>query len=280
MQVMTRRWGVIEYGQSALFYYPDAASSIMEFQHIREEKRGRIAIIWLNRQDKLNSLTVDLVREMQACIDGLEPEETRVVLIRGMGKHFSSGADINGFRDLDSMGGLNFHRTLNDLVMKIRRFPNPVIAFLHGYSMGGGLEIAESADIRIASDSAVISQPEINIGINAGAGGNVILPRLVGRGRAMYLILTGDRISAQKASEIGLVDMVYPDATAWEDALGIAEKISGKPLDTMRFAKIAVNSAWESSIESSLELEAALFGNLFSSVETKERIAAFLSKSR
>ncbi len=252
----------------------------MAYQCIREEKKGKIAIIWLNRPDKLNSLTVDLVKEVQECFDSLDPEESRVVIIRGEGKHFSSGADINGFRELGPMEGFNFHRILNDLVMKIRRFPNPVIAFLHGYSMGGGLEIPESADIRIASDSAVIAQPEINIGINAGAGGNVILPRLVGRGMAMYMILTGDRITAEKAMDIGLVDLVFPDSTAWEQALHTAEKISSKPPDTMRFAKIAVNSAWESSVEASLNLEASLFGNLFSSRETKERISEFLSKSR
>ena len=252
----------------------------MAYESIKVSERDGISIISLNRPEKMNSLTMKMIDEIIEYLDSRHDSDIRAIILRGEGKHYCSGADVSAFPGMGPQQGLEFHLRLNDLAMKIRNFQRPVIAMLHGYSMGGGLEIAESADIRVAGESAVIAQPEINIGINAGAGGNVILPRLVGRGMAMYLILTGERISARKAMEIGLVDLVFPDSTLEEEVMKIASKIRDMPSQTVIYAKMAVSRGSELPVESALSYEAALFGLLFSDKETKSRLEKFLSRQK
>ena len=252
----------------------------MAYENIKVSEKDGISIISLNRPEKMNSLTLKMIDEIIEYLDSRQDSDIRVIILRGEGKHYCSGADVSAFPGMGPQQGLEFHLRLNDLAMKIRNFQRPVIAMLHGYSMGGGLEIAESADIRVAGESAVIAQPEINIGINAGAGGNVILPRLVGRGMAMYLILTGERISARKAMEIGLVDLVFPDPTLEEEVMKIAAKIRDMPSQTVIYAKMAVSRGSELPVESALSYEAALFGLLFSDRETKSRLEKFLNRQK
>ena len=252
----------------------------MAYENIKVSEKDGISIISLNRPEKMNSLTMKMIDEIIEYLDSRQDSDIRVIILRGEGKHYCSGADVSAFPGMGPQQGLEFHLRLNDLAMKIRNFQRPVIAMLHGYSMGGGLEIAESADIRVAGESAVIAQPEINIGINAGAGGNVILPRLVGRGMAMYLILTGERISARKAMEIGLVDLVFADPDLEEEVMKIAAKIRDMPSQTVIYAKMAVSRGSELPAESALSYEAALFGLLFSDRETKSRLEKFLNRQK
>ena len=252
----------------------------MAYENIKVSEKDGISIVSLNRPEKMNSLTMKMIDEIIEYLDSRQDSDIRVIILRGEGKHYCSGADVSAFPGMGPQQGLEFHLRLNDLAMKIRNFQRPVIAMLHGYSMGGGLEIAESADIRVAGESAVIAQPEINIGINAGAGGNVILPRLVGRGMAMYLILTGERISARKAMEIGLVDLVFPDPDLEEEVMKIAAKIRDMPSQTVVYAKMAVSRGSELPVESALSYEAALFGLLFSDRETKSRLEKFLNRQK
>jgi enoyl-CoA hydratase/carnithine racemase len=256
------------------------AYPVMVYENIKVSERDGISTIYLNRPEKMNALTLEMVEELIEYLDSKKNSDTKVIIIRGEGKHYCSGADISAFTKMSPQEGHEFHLRLNDLAIKIRNFSRPVIAMLHGYSMGGGLEIAESADIRIAAESAVIAQPEINIGINAGAGGNVILPRLVGRGMAMYLILTGERISARKAMEIGLVDLVFPDQVVEDEIMKLASKIRDMPSQTVIYAKMAVTRGSEIPVESALGYEAALFGLLFSDKETKSRLDKFMGRGK
>lgn len=252
-----------------------------KYSDITQELNGTVLSIILNRPQRLNSITPTMVDEITDLLNAAETDEgVRIVLIKGSGGNFSSGADISAFRDLGGMSALNFHRKLNSLALKFRSYPKPVIAVMRGYALGGGLELAQSADIRIASESCRLGQPEINIGVNAGAGGNVILPRLIGRGRALHMILTGEKITAQKAYEIGLVDLVFPDDELDDEVNRIAETISEKPQDTVYLSKMAVNFGSEVNITSALEYEATAFGLLFTTPDTRKKVGEFLSRKK
>ncbi|MCL4332981.1 MAG: enoyl-CoA hydratase/isomerase family protein [Candidatus Thermoplasmatota archaeon] len=235
----------------------------------------------LKNPGKLNAITQGMAEELIALLSkyGRDPRY-RAILMGGSGGNYSSGADITAFSDKGPEEALRFHQVLNEVVRSIRSCPKPVIAVLEGYSLGGGLEIAESADIRIASESARIGQPEINIGINAGAGGNVVLPDLVGRGMAMYLILTGRKISGPEAMRIGLVDLVFPADSVWKEAEKIAQEIASKPPATVQAAKSLVNRSRDMSLDSALESEASAFSMLFATQETRERIGKFLNREK
>ncbi len=248
---------------------------------IEVTEAGPVVILKLRNTGKLNAITEGMAGELIAAIEKYEKDDRyRVMLLGGADRNFCSGADITGFANRNTEDALRFHLVLNRVVRTIRSCPKPVLAVLEGYSLGGGLEIAESTDIRIASASAKIGQPEINIGINAGAGGNVILPRLVGRGNAMYLILTGRRISAPEALRMGLVDLVFPDDQLWDEAMKIAMEISSKPVVTVQMAKMAVNNSEDMSVSAALDMEASAFAMLFSTAETKDRIRKFMERER
>lgn len=235
----------------------------------------------LNRPEKLNSLTKKIINEINAALDAAAKNENiKVILIRGSGNNFSSGMDITQFENLSSMDAFNFHRELNKLALRFRDFPKPIIAILRGYALGGGLELAQSADIRIAAESAILGQPEIDLGINAGIGGNAVLPRLVGRGRALYMIFTGDKISARKAYEFGLVDLIFSDSELDERVRDLVQKISEKQSDALYLAKMVVNYGSEFNVSSALEYEAAAFGLLFSKQETKDNVLKFLGRKK
>ena len=235
--------------------------------------------ILINRPEKLNTITTRVADEIISALDECSQDrEVRVVVLSGVGKNFSAGADINQFYGISTDAAIAFHRKLNDLVLKLRSFPKPVIALLHGYALGGGLEISESADIRVATETCTLGQPEVDLGINAGAGGNVVLPRLIGYGKAMYLALTGSKITAAKALEIGLVDAVVPDSSAESFVRELIGKISEKPYDTVSTIKDVMVSSMNSGVPAGLEYEATAFGRLLSTEETRKRISGFISK--
>ncbi|QRF75206.1 3-hydroxypropionyl-coenzyme A dehydratase [Thermoplasmatales archaeon] len=237
--------------------------------------------IMINRPEKLNTITTRVASEILSALEECRfDREVRAVVLTGNGRNFSAGADIKQFYGISIEEAINFHRKLNDVVIKFRSFPKPIIALLHGYALGGGLEISESADIRVATETCIIGQPEIDIGINAGAGGNVILPRLIGHGMALYLALTGSKISASKALEIGLVDMVVPDDSAESFVKGLIEKISEKPYDTVSTIKTVMVNGVGTDVVSALEYEATAFGLLLASDETQDRIGKFVNKHR
>ncbi len=246
--------------------------------HILATDEKPLAILKLRNPGKINAINEEMARELISLIKECDQDSScMAIIIGGDGGNFSSGADIEGFSGRGPEGALAFHALLNEVVRAIRSCAKPVIAVLEGYSLGGGLEIAESCDMRIASEDAKIGQPEINIGINAGAGGNVVLPKLVGRGRALYMILTGRKLSAKEAVEFGLVDFSFPAGSVWKEVRNIALEIASKPPATVRLAKMLVNNSEDMSVNSALDFEAVAFSMLFSTDETKKRIQKFLN---
>ncbi len=233
-----------------------------------------IGFIYFNRENKLNTVTVEMVNEIMDSMDDLK-SKVNVIIIGGK-KNFSAGADINQFKNLNPVNAYKFHLKLNELLKYFRDYDLPVISVLNGYVLGGGLELSLSTDIRICSTTAVLGQPEINIGINAGAGGNVILSKVIGRNRALYMILTGEKIDAKKAYEFGLVDIISDNPE--NEALRIAKIIKEKPVNTVKLAKRVVNKSFDTNLDLSVDYEATVFGLLFSDNETKSRIDKFFKK--
>ena len=240
-----------------------------------------IAWVVLNRPKKLNALSPKLLKELSDALDELEErDDVRVVVIKGEGRAFSAGADVTAFAGVTPLEIARFSRRFQELTLKMQFYTKPLIAAIHGYALGGGLELAMSADIRIASEDAMLGQPEINLGFIPGAGGTQRLPRLVGRGRAKELIFTGDMIPAREAEKIGLVEKVVPPERLDQEARSLALKLAEKPPLALMAAKYAIEYGAESSIWAGLALEASLFGILFSTEDVVEGVTAFLEKRR
>ncbi len=245
------------------------------------EREGRVAILTVNRPDKLNALNTevrDLTLQYLAEIEG--DDGIGAVVITGAGeKAFIAGADIQEFEGrspFDQREAMSFPRVFDVMA----GFPKPVIAMINGFCLGGGCELSMSCDIRVASERARIGQPEINLGLIPGGGGTQRLPRLVGLGRAMKIILTGDMIGAEDALRIGLVDEVVAHDELREKTLELASKIASKSPLTVRVAKEALRASESLSIDDGIRHERDLFCLCFSTEDKKEGVAAFLGKRR
>ncbi|HEX9730423.1 MAG TPA: enoyl-CoA hydratase-related protein [Thermoanaerobaculia bacterium] len=243
------------------------------------EREGRVAILTVNRPDKLNALNQQVRDEALAHLAAIESDDgVGVVVITGAGeKSFIAGADIKEFEGrspLDQREAMRFPRVFDAMAT----FPKPVIAMINGFCLGGGCELAMSCDLRIASDRARLGQPEINLGIIPGGGGTQRLPRLVGLGQAMKIVLTGDMVSAEEALRIGLVDEVVPHEELRARTLELAAKIAAKSPLTLRVAKEAVRASQRLAIEEGILYERDLFCLCFSTEDKQEGVAAFLEK--
>jgi len=251
------------------------------YETLTVEKRGRVAVLTINRPDKLNALSSQVHADGIAALDELKrDQDVRVVVITGSGpKSFIAGADISEFQGKTpiSQRDLFSGRTLFN---SLDSFPKPVIAMVNGFCLGGGNELAMACDIRIASDSAKFSQPEINLGIMCGGGGTQRLSRLVGEGRAMEMVLTGDMIDAASAERYGLVNHVYPADQLEAETMKIAEKIAEKAPIALQLSKEAVKFASRSNLDEGLRREIDLFAICFSTEDKQEGVSAFLEKRK
>lgn len=252
-----------------------------EFETISIEKRGRVAILTIDRPEKLNALNSAVHREGVAALDVLKNDETvRVLVITGSGeKAFIAGADISEFEGKTpvTQRAAFFDRTLFN---SIDSFPKPVIAMVNGFCLGGGNELALACDLRICSENARFSQPEINLGIMPGGGGTQRLTRLIGEGRAMEMILLGDMIGAEDALRFGLVNHVYPTDQLEAETMKLAEKIAEKAPIALQLCKEAVKFASRSDLDEGLRREVDLFAICFSTEDKKEGVSAFLEKRK
>ncbi len=251
------------------------------YETITVEKRGKIAILTINRPDKLNALNKQVHTEGVAALDEMRrDDEIRVLVITGSGeKSFVAGADISEFEGQTPVTQRNlFHE--KTFFNTIDAFPKPVIAMVNGFCLGGGNELALACDLRICSENARFSQPEINLGIMCGGGGTQRLPRLVGEGRAMEMALTGDMIDAETAFKFGLVNHVYPIAELEAKTMELAEKIAEKAPIALQLSKEAVKFASRSNLDEGLRREVDLFAICFSTEDKQEGVAAFLEKRR
>lgn len=240
-----------------------------------------LAWIILNRPERLNAINIDMLKELSTLLDEIEEDERiRVVIITGSGRAFSAGADVTGFMGVTPVKAAIFSRKFQEILNKIEYYTKPVIIAINGYALGGGLEMAMSGDIRIASETAQLGQPEINLGFIPGAGGTQRLSRLAGRSRAKEIIFTGDMIPAAEALKIGLVNNVVPPEKLEEEARRFALKLAEKPPLALMAAKYAINFGLESNIWTGLAYEASLFGLLFSTDDVVEGVSAFLEKRK
>ncbi len=246
------------------------------------ERRNRIAIVTINRPDKLNALNAQAKSELKAVFQELQnAAEIDVVVLTGSGeKAFVAGTDIKELTELDESSGKTFAADGQAVFNLIENCGKPVIAAVNGYALGGGMELALACHIRIASENAKFGQPEVNLGIIPGYGGTQRLARLVGQGKALELILTGDQIDAQEALRIGLINKVVPLSELLKTSEELAVKIIGKGQVAVRLALQAVKATTEMPLTPGLALEAELFGRCCSSEDFKEGTSAFLEKRK
>lgn len=248
-------------------------------QTVLIDREGRVAILTIHRPDKLNALNEEVRVELLAALAAIETDDTvGVVVITGSGeKSFIAGADIGEFAGrspFDQRLAMRSPRIFDIMAS----FPKPVIAMINGFCLGGGCELSMSCDLRIASEKARFGQPEINLGLIPGGGGTQRMPRLVGMGQAMRLILSGDMIPAAEAKEIGLVDLVFPPEELRAKTLELAQKIASKSPLTLKVAKEAMRTSEKLAIEDGITYERDLFCLCFSSKDKEEGVAAFLEK--
>ena len=251
------------------------------YETLLVERRGRVAIVTINRPEKRNALNIQTRAEGASVLEELrEDEGVGVVIFTGAGdKAFIAGADIAEFAGRTALTQREVMLG-RSLFTAIDAFPKPVIAMINGYCLGGGNELALACDLRIASETASFGQPEINLGIIPGGGGTQRLTRLIGEGKAMELILTGDIIDAQTALRLGLVNMVVPAADLSGKTMELANRIAEKSPVALSMAKEAVKLASRSNLDEGLRREVDLFALCFSSEDKDEGVKAFLEKRK
>ena len=250
-----------------------------DFKHILIDRKDSTLIVTINRAKALNALNRELVAELHTFFSNHWTDDTvSAIVLTGAGKAFVAGADIAELAACDVRSGTELSARGLYLMKTIQNFPKPVIAAVNGFALGGGCELAMACDIRLASEKAKIGQPEVNLGIIPGYGGTQRLPRLVGRGKAMQLILTGEMINAAEAHRIGLVDEVYAPDELLEKAIEMAKLIGSKSPLAIAVAKECVNRGLEGPLSAGCDLEKANFGSICGTADHKEGTTAFLEK--
>lgn len=254
----------------------------MNFANLLYENQDGIAVITMNRPKALNALNQETLDELNQVADMLAKDSTvQVVILTGSGdKAFVAGADIAQMQSMSAMEGRNFGKLGQAVFNKLENLPQPVIAAVNGFALGGGCELAMACDIRIASKKAKFGQPEVTLGITPGFAGTQRLPRLVGKGRAKQLLYTADVIDAQEAYRIGLVNVVAPAEELMTTARAMAQKIQSRAAVAVQLCKAAVNEGLDTDLETGTAYEAEVFGLCFATADQKEGMAAFTEKRK
>jgi len=259
----------------------DYSASAEKHGTVLLEKKGPIAYLILNRPEKLNAVSPDMLKELTGALGaaGADPD-VRVIVLKGEGRAFCVGFDLSSFlEDTSPQHVLGLVRQFQELNFLIEGLPKPVIASIHGYALGGGLEIALACDLRFASASSKLGQTEVNLGFIPGAGGTQRVTRLVGPGRAKRLIFSGETVAAGQAAEMGLLDGVFEDSKLADEVEAFALSLAEKPPLAIAAAKKAINAAtYPMGLGS--EIEATSFADLFSSEDVREGLEAFFEKRK
>ena len=254
----------------------------MDFKNLLFDIKNSIAVITVNRPQKLNALNEGTIKELGLAITEVQNNlEIKAALLTGAGeKAFVAGADISELSKLGMIEATKASRLGQQVFSKFENCPKPVVALVNGFALGGGCELAMSCHFRIATDKTRFGQPEVNLGLVPGYGGTQRLPRLVGRGIALELLLTGDMISAQRAYEIGLVNKIVAPNELLDEGIKMLSKIISKGPVSVKFCIEAVRHGLNSSLETGLEIEANYFGMAFGTEDKKEGTTAFLEKRK
>ncbi|HET9480613.1 MAG TPA: enoyl-CoA hydratase-related protein [Candidatus Polarisedimenticolia bacterium] len=254
----------------------------MAYENLLYEVRDGVAVITVNRPEKLNALNRRTVEEIEAAIGQAEADaQVLAVILTGSGpKAFVAGADIGELARQTPLGGKDYSLYGQEVLARIESLGKVVIAAVNGFALGGGAELALACHLRVASENARLGLPEVTLGIIPGFGGTQRLSRLVGTGRALELILSGDMIDAREAHRIGLVNRVVPAGEAVAAAETLARTIIARGPVAVRLAIEAVNEGLEMPLEVGLFLEATLFGLVVTTEDFKEGTAAFLEKRK
>jgi enoyl-CoA hydratase/carnithine racemase len=255
-------------------------ASALKLENVIYEKKDLIAYVALNRPKVMNALNKATIDELLAAFkDARDDSAVRGVILTGVGKKaFAAGADIAEIANNSAVEAEQATRRGQALTDLIENLGKPVIAAVNGFALGGGCELVMSCAIRIAAESAKFGQPEVKLGVMPGYGGTQCMPRLVGKGRALKLILSGDIIDAAEAYRIGLVDELVPDAHLIERAETVLKKIIANAPLSVKYALEAVNKGLETSVAEGLLIEASLFAVCASTDDKKEGTSAFLEK--
>jgi enoyl-CoA hydratase len=252
----------------------------MDYQNIKLETRDGIAVLTINRPEKLNALNVQTLGELEHAVGVCESDAAvRGVIVTGAGeKAFVAGADIAELAVLTPMGGQAIARRGQLLFERFERLGKPVIAAVNGFALGGGCELALACHVRLASENARLGTPEVKLGVICGYAGTQRLPRLVGKGRALEMLLTGDPVDAQEALRIGLVNRVVPKDKLMAEAEGLLRRMLANGPLALRATLEAVNRGLELPLDDAQRLEASLFGLLCSTADMREGTQAFVEK--
>lgn len=252
------------------------------YHFFQVEVEEKIAMITISCPNALHALSLAVVTELERLIDDVSTrEDIRVVIFTGYGdKTFIAGGDIKEMYVMNPCDAINYSKLGTRVLQKIENMPQPTIAAVNGFALGGGTELAMAFDIRIASDKAIFGQPEVGLGIIPGFGGTQRLPRLVGKGMSKFLIYTADQIDAHEALRIGLVQKVVPHQNLLEETKSIACKIAKNSPSALRLSKVAINQGLEMDFISANVFESQVFGLCFINRDREEGMRAFIEKTK
>ncbi|MBT3316510.1 hypothetical protein HN388_00865 [bacterium] len=252
----------------------------MEFKNITTEQEGAVLVATISRPEVLNALNADTIADIAKLVETVDNDDSiRVVILTGEGeKSFVAGADIGSISKCDEKAGQQLALAGQTAFTALEESGAVFIAAINGFALGGGCELAMACDIRLASDNAMFGQPEVKLGLIPGYGGTQRLPSLVGQGKAMQLILTGDMIDAAEAYRIGLVQEVYPASELMEKAGKMAGKIARQGPFAVTVCKALIDGSQDTTLLDGLDAEAELFGSICATDDMKEGTSAFMEK--
>ncbi len=249
---------------------------------VRIDLDGHLAYLTLDRQEKLNALNAELLDQLEAAFEEVASnQQVRVIVLTGAGeKAFVAGADIGQFPELSPEEAYRFARRGQELFLRIQQTEKPVIAAVNGYALGGGCELALACHLRYAAENAKFGQPEVTLGIIAGYGGTQRLPRLVGVGNALDLLLSGRMIDAQEAYRIGLVNGVFPASELLDEVGKIGQRLAAQGPQALKYTLKAVFQGYHLPLDQGMEIEAQAFRDIFDTRDRIEGARAFLEKRK
>lgn len=249
------------------------------FHSIKFEEKEQIGFLTINKPEVLNALDAQVLKEIGEAVGLAETKsEIKALIVTGEGRAFAAGADIGAQSVLDLEGGRDWGRNGSAIFRKLELLPIPTIAAVNGFALGGGCELAMACDMIIASSKAKFGQPEVSLGITPGFSGTQRLPRLVGKAKAMELILSGDMIKADEALRIGLANQVAEPEELMDTAVALAKRVIKNGPLAVKYAKAAINRGAEVDLDTAISLENELFAMCFATEDQKEGMQAFLEK--